>query len=137
MFILVEIGEEDSIIPETVILNHNASLNLMTPDAFSSPAKKDGDSKSTSPHVVNVETINVSMAQNDPMISNEQPLMKNKEQAPPSGGSSPSREVREILSLTELEENDQDVKEEPVINTGEDWAQVPMCKLTSKYIDIG
>ncbi|XP_058807631.1 enhancer of mRNA-decapping protein 4 [Phymastichus coffea] len=129
-----ENGEEDTNITEAADLNtnHNAGLNLMTPDAFSSPAKKDGalDSKSSSPHLGNIESASPSIAQTVQALNAlDQPLATSKleEQAVPSGGSSPSREVREILSLADPEENEAEVKTEVPTTTNENWSQIPLC----------
>ncbi|XP_031786817.1 enhancer of mRNA-decapping protein 4 [Nasonia vitripennis] len=128
-----ENGEEDANITEAVELtNHTAQLNLMTPDAFSSPAKKESalDSKSSSPQLGNIESASPSIAQTvQALNAADQPLATSKleEQAPPSGGSSPSREVCEILSLAEPEESETDAKPEPTTANNENWSQIPMC----------
>ncbi|KAJ8686594.1 hypothetical protein QAD02_022388 [Eretmocerus hayati] len=125
-------GEEDANLTEAAELtvNHGASLNLMTPDAFSSPAKKESalDSKSCSPQLGNIESASPSVAQTVQALNTaDQPLASSKleEQALPSGASSPSREVREILSLAEPEENE--IKIEPPVTANENWSQIPMC----------
>ena len=130
--------EEDININEAVDLttNHSGGLNLMTPDAFSSPAKKESaleDSKSPSPQLGNIESASPSIAQTvQTLNAADKPLATSKidEQAVPSGGSSPSREVREILSLAEPEESEPEpeAKVEPTTTTGENWSQIPMCK---------
>lgn len=103
----------------------------MTPDAFSSPAKKEStsiDSNSHSPQLGNIESASPSIAQAVQVFnSTDKPLATSKldEQAPPSGGSSPSREVREILSLADPEEGEIQVKIEP---SKDNWHDIPMCK---------
>ncbi|KAL7302340.1 hypothetical protein TKK_0005001 [Trichogramma kaykai] len=131
---------DDNKMDEELELNEdqNAGLNLMTPEAFSSPAKKDTvlDSKSSSPQLGNIESASPSIAQTvQALNAADQPLATSKlEEVFPSGGSSPSREVREILSLSEPEESEPEVKTEPMANTiNENWAQVPMCKLTNAF----
>ncbi|KYN07621.1 Enhancer of mRNA-decapping protein 4, partial [Cyphomyrmex costatus] len=120
-------------------MNHNTGgLNLMTPDAFSSPAKKDNneleiiDSNPGSPDLRKVLSSSP-LAQAVQALNASDPLIvKNdiEEQAPASCGSSPSREVREILSLTKPdEETDIDGKSEIKINTDEDWSNIPMVLL--------
>lgn len=127
-----ENGEESEAVDLTP--NHNAGLELMTPDAFSSPAKKEGDTKSSSPHLGNIESASPSIAQTVQALNAlDEPLATSKleEQAVPSGGSSPSREVCEILSLADVPEvNDDtatttDVKVSTTAN--ENWSQIPMC----------
>ena len=116
----------------------------MTPDAFSSPAKKENamDSKSSSPQLGNIESASPSVAQTvQTLNASDQPLATSRLKAlvaPPSGGSSPSREVCEILSLAEPEENESEVKAEPTATTIEDWSQIPMCNfnLQSLYLFI-
>ncbi|XP_021913253.1 enhancer of mRNA-decapping protein 4 isoform X2 [Zootermopsis nevadensis] len=67
-------------------------LNLMTPDAFSSPAKKDSPTDIRSPQVVPVV--------DQPLATSElQEVSAFQREGFASGGSSPSREVQEILSL--------------------------------------
>jgi hypothetical protein len=136
---LISLGEngEDTNITEAVELasNHNSGLNLMTPDAFSSPAKKENalDSKSSSPQLGNIESASPSIAQTvQTLNAADQPLATSRLKdlvAPPSGGSSPSREVCEILSLAEPEESESETKPEPTTTVNEDWSQIPMCKL--------
>lgn len=134
-----ENGEEDANITEAVEppTNHSAGLNLMTPDAFSSPAKKETsalDSKSSSPQLGNIESASPSIAQTvQALNAADQPLATSKLDAPPSGGSSPSREVREILSLAEPEESETEVKAEPTAS-GENWSQIPMCECLYRSI---
>lgn len=103
----------------------------MTPDAFSSPAKKENvlDSKSSSPQLGNIESASPSIVQAVQILNtSDKPLATSKLEEQPSGGSSPSREVREILSLAEPEESETEVK--PEVNTAniENWSQIPMCK---------
>ncbi|XP_029669673.1 enhancer of mRNA-decapping protein 4 [Formica exsecta] len=120
---------------ETTI-NHNTSgLNLMTPDAFSSPAKKENnelESNSGSPELGKVLSGSPSLAQAVQALNvSDPPLAKSEmeEQAPASCGSSPSREVREILSLTKPdEETEIDNKSETKTND-EDWSNIPMVLL--------
>lgn len=66
-------------------------LNLMTPDAFSSPAKKDSPTDLRSPQVV--------PGVDQPLATSElQEVVAFQREGFASGGSSPSREVQEILS---------------------------------------
>lgn len=66
-------------------------LNLMTPDAFSSPAKKDSPTDLRSPQVV--------PGVDQPLATSElQEVIAFQREGFASGGSSPSREVQEILS---------------------------------------
>ncbi|KAL6266731.1 hypothetical protein P5V15_003567 [Pogonomyrmex californicus] len=115
-------------------INHNTSLNLMTPDAFSSPAKKENnESNPESPDLRKVLSNSPSLAQAvQALNTSDPPLAKTEieEQAPASCGSSPSREVREILSLTKPdEETDIDGKPEAKTNADEDWSNIPMVLL--------
>ncbi|XP_014208396.1 enhancer of mRNA-decapping protein 4 [Copidosoma floridanum] len=126
---LIEIIQDN--ITEAADMNHSAGLNLMTPDAFSSPAKKETalDSKSSSPQLGNIESASPSIAQAvQALNTSDKPLATGKleEQAPPSGGSSPSREVRQILSSAEPEESETEIKPEVAISTNENWSQIPL-----------
>lgn len=108
----------------------------MTPDAFSSPAKKENvlDSKSTSPQLGNIESASPSIVQAVQVLNaSDKPLATSKLDEQPSGGSSPSREVREILSLAEPEENETEVKPEVSTANAENWSQIPMCKCFNKF----
>ncbi|XP_023942975.2 enhancer of mRNA-decapping protein 4 [Bicyclus anynana] len=93
-------------------------LNLMTPDAFSSPGKRDDDDPplSATPEISNKSALSGA-------ISDEAPLVENKA----SGGSSPSREVQEIMG-----HNDQpfytDLEEEEEL-TKQNGAQEPQAAL--------
>lgn len=127
--------EEDRSLSATIetATNHNTGLNLMTPDAFSSPAKKENnelDSRPSSPELDKVlSCASPSLAQAAQALNTtEPPLATNEleEQAPASSGSSPSREVREILSLSKDEEVEVEAKPEP---TDEDWLNIPMVLL--------
>ncbi|XP_043498767.1 enhancer of mRNA-decapping protein 4 [Polistes fuscatus] len=134
-----ENSEEDRMLSATIenTNNHNTGLNLMTPDAFSSPAKKENndiESSPPSPELEDVISVSPSLAQAvQALNASDPPLATNEleEHAPASGGSSPSREVREILSLSkqEEEEADSENKEEAAPNTGEDWPNIPMVLL--------
>ncbi|XP_024935554.1 enhancer of mRNA-decapping protein 4 isoform X2 [Cephus cinctus] len=127
-----ENGEEDRSVSTTMeaSANHNAGLNLMTPDAFSSPAKKDGntlDSNPASPDLENVLSGSPSLAQAVQALNASDPPLATsevEEQAPASGGSSPSREVREILSLAEPEP-EEEVKPEFVLDDDDIWEHTP------------
>jgi len=117
-------------------INHNTGgLNLMTPDAFSSPAKKENnelESNSASPDLRKVLSSSPLAQAVQALNASDPPLVKNEieEQAPASCGSSPSREVREILSLTKPdEETDIDGKPETKTNADEDWPNIPMVLL--------
>ncbi|XP_066583483.1 enhancer of mRNA-decapping protein 4 [Prorops nasuta] len=128
-------GEEDGSLSATLESspNHNAGLNLMTPDAFSSPAKKESnelDSNRASPELGDVLTTSPSMAKAVQALNTaDPPLTTNEvEDHPPiSGGSSPSREVREILSLKTEDEQKVDIKTEKT--PGEGWHNIPMVLL--------
>ncbi|XP_011701152.1 PREDICTED: enhancer of mRNA-decapping protein 4 [Wasmannia auropunctata] len=123
---------------EATINHSGGGLNLMTPDAFSSPAKKENTELesnpespdlrkvlSSSPLAQAVQALNASG--NDPPLGKEDEI---EEQAPASCGSSPSREVREILSLSKAdEETDIDGKPETKTNADEDWSNIPMVLL--------
>ncbi|XP_053988599.1 enhancer of mRNA-decapping protein 4 [Hylaeus volcanicus] len=124
--------EEDLSLSTTIdaATNHNTGLNLMTPDAFSSPAKKENnelDSRPCSPELDKVLSPSPSLAQAvQALNATDPPLVKNEleEQAPASSGSSPSREVREILSLTKPDEEPEAEKEPESTNyedTNYDW----------------
>ncbi|XP_043285480.1 enhancer of mRNA-decapping protein 4 [Venturia canescens] len=130
--IAVENGEEEEEERSVTIegaTNVNGALNLMTPDAFSSPAKKENsESNRASPELGTVLSASPSLAQAvQALNATEPPLATSElEQAPPSGGSSTSREVREILFLAGLEEEG---KEEEVL----DWSDIPIVSL----MDVG
>lgn len=116
-------------------INHSGGLNLMTPDAFSSPAKKENNELESNPESPDLRKVLSSspIAQAvQALNASDSPLIKNEieEQAPASCGSSPSREVREILSLTKPdEETDIDGKPETKTNADEDWSNIPMVLL--------
>lgn len=121
---------------ETTINHNTGGLNLMTPDAFSSPAKKESnelESNSESPDLRKVLPTSPLTQAVQALNASDPPLVKNEieEQAPASCGSSPSREVREILSLTKPDdETDEiDVKPESKTNADEDWSNIPMVLL--------
>ncbi|KAK0180506.1 hypothetical protein PV327_006138 [Microctonus hyperodae] len=133
--IVQENGEETVTSTIESATNHNNSLNLMTPDAFSSPAKKENTlSNSTSPELGNVLSASPSLAQAVQALNASDPPLATSEmeQAPPSGGSSPSREVREILSLAEPED-DEEEEEMKAIDLGdkneENWSNIPLVLL--------
>lgn len=131
---IVENGEDTV---AGTIENHNASLNLMTPDAFSSPAKKESNhSNSTSPELGNVMSASPSLAQAVQALNASDPPLATSEmdQAPPSGGSSPSREVREILSLADPEEDDDDDILKAINKTDENWSDIPMVLLKVQQV---
>ena len=115
--------------------NHTSGLNLMTPDAFSSPAKKENalDSNANSPELGNVLSASPSLAQAvHALNASEPPLATSEieEQALPSGGSSPSREVREILSLAEPEEGEGETKDDDLpTNEDPNWPDISMALL--------
>lgn len=114
--------------------NHNTGLNLMTPDAFSSPAKKENnelDSRPSSPELGKVLSASPSLAQAVQALNADPPLATSEleEQAPASSSSSPSREVREILSLSKDEEPETENKPEPTNTAEEDWRNIPMVLL--------
>lgn len=124
-----------SVTIETAINHNTGSLNLMTPDAFSSPSKKENneiESNTGSPELEKVLTGSPSLAQAvQALNASDPPLAANEmeEQAPASCGSSPSREVREIMSLTKPdEETETDSKPETKTND-EDWSNIPMVLL--------
>ncbi|XP_015110545.1 enhancer of mRNA-decapping protein 4 [Diachasma alloeum] len=134
-----ENGEES--VTATIEANHSASLNLMTPDAFSSPAKKENISSSTSPELGNVLSASPSLSQAVQALNiQEAPLATSEiEQAPPSGGSSPSREVREILSLAEPDEDDEEEEEikeiEDNMKSEGNWSNIPMVLLKDVHLN--
>lgn len=116
--------------------NHNTGLNLMTPDAFSSPAKKENnelDSRPDSPEIGKVLSASPSLAQAVQALNAAEPPLATselEEQAPASSGSSPSREVREILSLTKPDEEAEVENKPEVTDTAdEDWPNIPMVLL--------
>ncbi|XP_068975255.1 enhancer of mRNA-decapping protein 4 [Bombus flavifrons] len=136
--ISVENCEENRSLSATLeaTTNHNAGLNLMTPDAFSSPAKKENnelDSRPSSPELGKVLSASPSLAQAvQALNATDPPLATNEleEQAPASSGSSPSREVREILSLTKADEEPEPENKPKNTNTAdEDWPNIPMVLL--------
>ncbi|XP_076633941.1 enhancer of mRNA-decapping protein 4 homolog Ge-1 isoform X1 [Colletes latitarsis] len=113
--------------------NHNTGLNLMTPDAFSSPAKKENselDSPPGSPELGKVLSASPFLAQTVQALNATDPPLATselEEQAPASSGSSPSREVREIMSLTKPdEEPETENKPEATNAVSEDWPNIPM-----------
>ncbi|KAL0109971.1 hypothetical protein PUN28_013544 [Cardiocondyla obscurior] len=120
---------------ETTINHSGGGLNLMTPDAFSSPAKKENNELESNPDSPDLRKVLSSspIAQAvQALNASDPPLVKNEieEQTPASCGSSPSREVREIMSLTKPDEEiDIDVKTEPKTNADEDWSNIPMVLL--------
>ncbi|OAD54594.1 Enhancer of mRNA-decapping protein 4, partial [Eufriesea mexicana] len=116
--------------------NHNAGLNLMTPDAFSSPAKKENNelvSCPSSPKLGTVLSVSPSLAQAVQALNATDPPLATSElveQAPASSGSSPSREVREIFSLIKAnEEPENDNKPETTNTANENWPNIPMVLL--------
>ena len=123
----------------------NGALNLMTPDAFSSPAKKENNGFDTdnpnSPELVAVLSASPSLVHAAAALNAEPPLATNElEQAPPSGGSSTSREVREILymaGLDEEEKEDDDLvdinADDWAKNTADGWSDLPIVSL----LDVG
>ncbi|XP_074109863.1 enhancer of mRNA-decapping protein 4 homolog Ge-1 [Cotesia typhae] len=121
--------------------SNHASLNLMTPDAFSSPAKKENNlSGSTSPELGNVLSASPSLAQAvHALNTSDVPLATSeRERAQQSGGSSPSREVREILSLAEPEddEEEEDFKEIESVNKDEEnWSNIPVVMLKDVHLE--
>ncbi|XP_012276185.1 enhancer of mRNA-decapping protein 4 [Orussus abietinus] len=134
--ITCENGEEDRSVSATIeaATNHSAGLNLMTPDAFSSPAKKENstlDSNPGSPELGTVLAASPSLTQAvQALNATDAPLATSEleEQAPASGGSSPSREVREILSLADPE-TEEEHKPETNSATDEGWPNIPMVLL--------
>ncbi|XP_032678141.1 enhancer of mRNA-decapping protein 4 [Odontomachus brunneus] len=118
-------------------INHNTGgLNLMTPDAFSSPSKKENnelESNTASPELGKVISSSPSLAQAVQALNASDPPLATsemEEQAPASSGSSPSREVREILSCSKPdEETETDCKPETKTNADEDWSNIPMVLL--------
>ncbi|CAH0726350.1 unnamed protein product, partial [Brenthis ino] len=86
-------------------------LNLMTPDAFSSPGKRDDDDPplSATPEITAKPRMSIGGISEDQVA----PGVEGKA----SGGSSPSREVREIMSqndrpfFNDMEEEEEEVKE--------------------------
>ncbi|XP_071625810.1 enhancer of mRNA-decapping protein 4 [Temnothorax longispinosus] len=120
---------------ETIINHSGGGLNLMTPDAFSSPAKKENNELESDPESPDLRKVLSSspIAQAvQALNASDPPLVKNEieEQTPASCGSSPSREVREILSLSKPdEETDIDGKPETKTNADEDWSNIPMVLL--------
>ncbi|XP_076177594.1 enhancer of mRNA-decapping protein 4 homolog Ge-1 [Ptiloglossa arizonensis] len=131
--------EEDHSLSTTIeaTTNHNTGLNLMTPDAFSSPAKKENnelDSHSGSPEMGKVLSTSPSLAQAAQALNTTDPPLATselEEQAPASSGSSPSREVREILSLTKSdEEPETENKPEATDTVDEDWPDTPTYVVT-------
>ncbi|XP_076280591.1 enhancer of mRNA-decapping protein 4 homolog Ge-1 isoform X1 [Lasioglossum baleicum] len=127
--------EEDRSLSATIeaTANHNTGLNLMTPDAFSSPAKKENselDSRPTTPELGKLHSTSPSLAQAvQALNATEPPLATSEleEQTPASSGSSPSREVREILALTKLDEEPEIESKPEVPNaTDGDWSNIPM-----------
>ncbi|XP_076751007.1 enhancer of mRNA-decapping protein 4 homolog Ge-1 [Xylocopa sonorina] len=130
--------EEDRSLSATIetATNHNTGLNLMTPDAFSSPAKKENnelDSRPSSPELGKVLSASPSLAQAVQALNATDPPLATselEEQAPASSGSSPSREVREILSLTKPDEEPETENKPEVTDTvDEDWPNIPMVLL--------
>lgn len=142
----VKADDDDLVEIDSMAGNHNMNLNLMTPDAFSSPAKKDSDVLNDnidgSPELMNVVPASPSLAQAVQALNvSEPPLVpreKIEEQAPISGGSSPSREVREILSLAdpEEEETETDAKDNIEMANNETWPNVPMVLLKDVNVPI-
>ncbi|XP_014468232.1 PREDICTED: enhancer of mRNA-decapping protein 4 isoform X2 [Dinoponera quadriceps] len=129
--------DEERSLPATIeaTINHNTGgLNLMTPDAFSSPSKKENnelESNTASPELGKVISSSPSLAQAVQALNVSDPPLATsemEEQAPASSGSSPSREVREILSCSKPdEETETDCK--PETKTDEDWSNIPMVLL--------
>ncbi|XP_034937441.1 enhancer of mRNA-decapping protein 4 [Chelonus insularis] len=119
--------------------NHNTGINLMTPDAFSSPTKKENNlSESTSPELGDLLSASPSLAQVVHALNSSDAPLATSEQAPQSGGSSPSREVREILSLAEPEEDEKDEDSKTLeINNKKDenWSNIPMAFLSTVHVD--
>lgn len=119
-------------------INHNTGgLNLMTPDAFSSPSKKENnelESDTASPVLGKVISSSPSLAQAVQALNASDPPLATsemEEQAPASSGSSPSREVQEILSCSkpDEEETETDCKPETKTNDDQDWSNIPMVLL--------
>ncbi|XP_033219302.1 enhancer of mRNA-decapping protein 4 isoform X2 [Belonocnema kinseyi] len=134
---LVDVNSEEEHTVSTALeaSNHTSGLNLMTPDAFSSPAKKENalDSSANSPELGNVLSASPSLAQAVHALNAAEPPLATsemEEQALPSGGSSPSREVREILSLAEPEEGEGDNKDDDLpTNEDPNWPDISMALL--------
>lgn len=90
---------------QNLLIQPSQPLNLMTPDAFNSPVKSDLETsikkEVQSPNVLNISGTNELLTSNEQTTSNlETDILfqrQNKDFA--SGGSSPSREVQEILAL--------------------------------------
>lgn len=129
--------EEERSLSATIesTMNHNTGgLNLMTPDAFSSPAKKESnDLESTpgSPELGKVLSSSPSLAQAvQALNATDPPLAKSEieEQATASCGSSPSREVREIMSLSKADE-EVEMDDKPETKPKENWSNIPMVLL--------
>ncbi|CAK9806176.1 Enhancer of mRNA-decapping protein 4 [Anthophora quadrimaculata] len=126
--------EEDRSLSATIeaATNHNAGLNLMTPDAFSSPAKKENnelDSRPSSPALGKVLSASPSLAQAVQALNATDPPLATselEEQAPPSSGSSPSREVREILSLTKPDEEPETENKPEPTSDEEYWRDISL-----------
>lgn len=117
-------------------INHTGGLNLMTPDAFSSPSKKENnelESNTASPELGKVISSSPSLAQAVQALNASDPPLASsemEEQAPASSGSSPSREVREILSCSKPDEEvEADCKTETKTNADQDWSNLPMVLL--------
>ncbi|KAF7998396.1 hypothetical protein HCN44_009794 [Aphidius gifuensis] len=140
------VGDRSSSINESVAATieaamNNASLNLMTPDAFSSPAKKENNtSSSTSPELGNVLSASPSIIQVVQALNAiDTPLATSEiEQAPASGGSSPSREVREIFSLAEPEDEEEEEEDLKQIDSdhenNENWSYHPIALLSDVHV---
>lgn len=130
-----EKGRSLSATIEATINHSGGGLNLMTPDAFSSPAKKENNELESNPESPDLRKVLSSspIAQAvQALNASDPPLVKKEidEQAPASCGSSPSREVREIMSLNKPDdETDINVKSESKTDADEDWSNIPMVLL--------
>ncbi|KAG7201645.1 hypothetical protein KM043_004376 [Ampulex compressa] len=138
--------EEDRSLSATIeaAANHNAGLNLMTPDAFSSPAKKENndlDSSPGSPALGKVLSASPSLAQSIQALNATDPPLATselEEQAPASSGSSPSREVREILSLTKTDDEPETESKAEANNAADkDWPNIPIILFTEEMRNHG
>ncbi|XP_075211896.1 enhancer of mRNA-decapping protein 4 homolog Ge-1 isoform X2 [Lycorma delicatula] len=92
--------------PEPMTNHNSLQLNLMTPDAFSSPVKRESPASSVIPHPTDTAVLlSETVYSTSPgMVSNSQSPIPDSGRIEgvvgfASGGSSPSREVQKIFSL--------------------------------------
>lgn len=110
---------------QNLLIQPSQPLNLMTPDAFSSPVKTELDNsvkkEVSSPNVLNISGTAEIISSNDTVPTSTAPiendlLFQRSSKDFASGGSSPSREVQEILSLNNSTYSAHEYFEEKIVD---------------------